>query len=475
MNSIKILLIEDDVAAAQALEIVLQGEMHEVMVCHRGDEGLRLAESDTFDLVITDLKLPGMDGLQLVKTLHTLKPKLPIILMTAHGTTETAIEATKHGAYDYLLKPFEMEKLLQLVSDAVRVSRLMSEPVLLNQGNPSDDSIIGSSPLMQEIFKEIGRIANSGVSVLIRGETGTGKELIARAIYQHSNRAEQPFVAINCAAIPETLLESELFGYERGAFTGAEVRRIGKFEQANGGTIFLDEIGDMSAGTQAKLLRVLQEKTIQRLGGKETVPVNVRVLAATHRDLELAFKNKEFREDLYYRLNVVTIQVPHLRQHLEDVPALVQYFLGKHGRELGLTATSIHADAVHLLQKQPWPGNIRELENMVRQAILLARNYTIGVQHIEQLLRKPNYAEAEGAQFEGWINDLLQKVENGEILPVYRLVIDSAEKRLFELALRAANGNQAKVSRWLGISRLTLREKLIAFGIHPAMGSKKEP
>jgi DNA-binding NtrC family response regulator len=475
MNSIKILLIEDDVAAAQALEIVLQGELHEVAICHRGDEGLRRAETETFDLVITDLKLPGMDGLQLIKTLHQLRPKLPIILMTAHGTTETAIEATKHGAYDYLLKPFEMEKLLVLVNDAVRVSRLMSEPVLLNQGGSHEDSIIGNSRLMQEIFKEIGRIANSGVSVLIRGETGTGKELIARAIYQHSNRSDQPFVAINCAAIPETLLESELFGYERGAFTGAEVRRIGRFEQANGGTIFLDEIGDMSPGTQAKLLRVLQEKTIQRLGGKEAVPVNVRVLAATHRDLEGAIKTKDFREDLYYRLNVVTIQVPPLRQHLEDVPALVQYFLAKHGHEFGLATASIHAEAIQLLQRQSWPGNIRELENVMRQAILLARNFTIGVQHIEQLLKKPTFTDGDTAQFESWINHLLQQVETGEILPVYRMVIDSAEKRLFEISLKAANGNQAKVSRWLGISRLTLREKLIAFGIHPAMGTKKDP
>src|SRR5262249_29938413 len=267
----------------------------------------------------------GLGGLELVRELHASKPRLPIILMTAHGTTDTAIEATKSGAYDYLLKPFEMPELIELAEKAVASSRLMTEPVELGEAGSSHDALIGNSRAMQGIYKEIGRIASKPVNVLIRGETGTGKELIARAIYQHSERAQAPFIAINCAAIPETLLESELFGHERGAFTGAETLRIGRFEQADHGTIFLDEIGDMTPGTQIKLLRVLQEKCLQRLGGKETIPVDVRVLAATHRDLEQAIKDRQFREDLYYRLSVVVISLPPLRDRKEDIPELVKF------------------------------------------------------------------------------------------------------------------------------------------------------
>src|SRR5262249_29679276 len=257
------------------------------------------------NVVITDLRLPGIDGLELVRQLHAAQPRLPIILITAFGTTETAIEATKLGAYDYLLKPFDMPHMIDLVRKAAASNRMMSEPVILGEPGQAREAIVGRSPSMQAIYKEIGRIASKPISVLIRGETGTGKELIARAIYQHSERAEAPFIAINCAAIPETLLESELFGHERGAFTGAESRRIGRFEQANHGTIFLDEIGDMTPNTQVKLLRVLQERTLQRLGGQETIAVDVRVICATHRDLDAAIRERLFREDLFYRLNVV--------------------------------------------------------------------------------------------------------------------------------------------------------------------------
>ncbi|HEX5398184.1 MAG TPA: sigma-54 dependent transcriptional regulator, partial [Verrucomicrobiae bacterium] len=265
----KILLVEDDPAIVMTLRRVLAGEGCEVVVENRGDTGLNRAKETTFDVVITDLKLPGLDGLELVRRLHDTRPRLPILMMTAHSTTETAIEAIQSGAYDYLVKPFEIPELLDLVEQAVSASRLMSEPVHIGEDGSANNAIVGSSRAMQSIYKEIGRIASKPVSVLVRGETGTGKELIARAIYQHSNRAHAPFVAINCAAIPETLLESELFGHERGAFTGAESRRIGRFEQASQGTIFLDEIGDMTPGTQVKLMRVLQEKCLQRLGGKE--------------------------------------------------------------------------------------------------------------------------------------------------------------------------------------------------------------
>ena len=279
----QVLLIEDDSNIATGLQKVMRTNGYEVTLQTRGDDGLVEALAGTFDIVITDLKLPGTDGLEVVRQLHQAKPKLPIILITAHGTTETAIEATKWGAFDYVPKPFEVEDLLDLTAKALESSRLMSEPVEMGDAAAARTAIVGKSRAMQAIYKEIGRIAATPVTVLIRGDTGTGKELIARAVYQHSNRANAPFIAINCAAIPENLLESELFGHERGAFTGADARRIGRFEQANGGTIFLDEIGDMDANLQAKLLRVLQEKSIQRVGGREAIPVDVRIIAATTR------------------------------------------------------------------------------------------------------------------------------------------------------------------------------------------------
>src|SRR5438309_35978 len=371
MNSAaKILLIEDDPGIVMTLRRVLTDEGHEVGVETRGDAGLARARDDGFDVIITDMKLPGLNGLDLVRELHVAKPRLPIILMTAYGTTETAIEATKSGAYDYLVKPFEMPELIELVEKAVTSRRLMTRPVQLGASGDARDALIGNSRAMQAIYKEIGRIASKPVNVLIRGETGTGKELIARAIYQHSDRATAPFIAINCAAIPETLLESELFGHERGAFTGAELRRIGRFEQADHGTIFLDEIGDMCPGTQVKLMRVLQERSLQRLGGKETIPVDVRVIAATHRELESALQQKQFRDDLYYRLSVVVISLPPLRQRNEDIPHLVRYFLQKHGLELGNSRPSIHLEAIEFLKAQNWPGNVRELENVVRKSLL---------------------------------------------------------------------------------------------------------
>src|SRR5262245_4221323 len=350
----RILLIEDDHGITVTLQRLLASEGHEVAVEMRGDDGLARASKEAFDVVLSDLKLPGLSGLDLVRELHSAKPRLPVILMTAHGTTDTAIQATKLGAFDYLLKPFEMPELLEVVSKALATGRLMSEPVSLGAPGPTRDTIIGASRGMQEIYKEIGRVAAKPVNVLICGETGTGKELIARALYQHSDRAKGPFIAINCAAIPETLLESELFGHERGAFTGAEARRVGRFEQAHQGTLFLDEIGDLSPGSQVKLLRVLQEKSIQRLGGRETITVDVRVIAATHRDLETALRAKQFREDLFYRLNVAVIALPPLRDHREDTGELVDYFLRKHGPDLGTSAPSIQPEAIQFLQAQPW-------------------------------------------------------------------------------------------------------------------------
>jgi nitrogen regulation protein NR(I) len=462
----KILLIEDDAGITSALKKELQAEGYSVSVAMRGDEGLAKARENDCDVVLTDLKMPGLSGLELIKQLHESKPRLPVIMMTAYGTTETAIEATKLGAYDYLLKPLEMNELFDLLTKAVTSSRLMSEPLEMGASSSAPSAIIGSCRAMQAIYKEIGRVAATAVTVLIRGETGTGKELVARAIYQHSNRCDQPFVAVNCAAIPETLLESELFGHERGAYTGAHARRIGRFEQAGHGTIFLDEIGDLSPGTQVKLLRVLQEKYIQRVGGNEKIPVDVRVLTATHRDLEGAIKEKQFREDLFYRLSGVTITLPSLGQRTEDIPDLVKYFLKRSATELGHDSASIQPDAVTFLQNQSWPGNVRELENVVRQALLLARGYSIGLEHVQHAAtkrRKPIAAEEQTVAV--YFNDLLERAQRGEIEGIHAQMLADMERELFTRAIQLANGNQAKAARWLGVTRTTMREKLNRFGL----------
>ena len=465
----KILLIEDDAGITSALKKELQAEGYIVTVAMRGDEGLALARDNYYDLVLTDLKMPGLSGLELIKQLHNSKSRLPIIMMTAFGTTETAIEAIKLGAYDYLLKPLEMNELLDIVSKAIASNRLMSEPLEIGISSSGQAAIIGNSRAMQVIYKEIGRVAATAVTVLIRGETGTGKELVARAIYQHSNRSGKPFVAVNCAAIPETLLESELFGHERGAYTGAHARRIGRFEQANQGTIFLDEIGDLSPGTQVKLLRVLQEKYIQRVGGNEKIPVDVRVLTATHRDLESAIHEKQFREDLFYRLSGVTITLPSLNQRPEDIPDLVKYFLKRSATELGNDSPSIQPDAITFLQNQTWPGNVRELENVVRQALLLARGYSISSEHVQQASakrRKPTAPEEQ--TLAAYFNELLESAQRGEVEAAHAQMLADMERELFTRAIRLANGNQAKAARWLGVTRTTMREKLNRFGLRHA-------
>ena len=464
----RILLIEDDPGITITLQRVLVSDDHEVAVEKRGDSGLARAKTETFDVVLCDVKLPGLSGLDVVKELHAARPRLPIILMTAHGTTDTAIEATKLGAFDYLLKPFEMPELLDAVGKALATSRLVSEPVSIGTPGTTRDTIIGTSRGMQEIYKEIGRVAAKPVNVLICGETGTGKELVARALCQHSDRSQAPFIAINCAAIPETLLESELFGHERGAFTGAEARRIGRFEQAHGGTLFLDEIGDMTLGTQVKLVRVLQERALQRVGGKETIPVDVRVIAATHRDLEGAIRQKEFREDLYYRLSVVMISLPPLRERREDIPPLVEYFMKKYGEAMGAAEPSIHLEAMQLLQSQPWPGNVRELENVVRKTLLAAGGYTINSDHVRAVVsRSRGPAESDDQTLRDMAGALLAAAQRGELADAHGRLLEAAEREIISQAIQLTHGNQLQAARLLGISRLTLREKLTQFGLRP--------
>jgi nitrogen regulation protein NR(I) len=467
-SSPRILLIEDDPQLAVNLRQVLEDGGFAVTHSARGDDGLRRAGSAAFDVVLTDLRLPGLGGLDLVRQLHETQPRLPVVLMTAHGTIETAIEATKLGAYDYLQKPFEMEELLALLHKAVDAGRLMREPVALIDAPSARTALVGVSRAMREVCKEIGRVAAKPVTVLIRGETGTGKELIARAIYQHSERAKSPFIAINCAAVPENLLESELFGHERGAFTGADQRRIGRFEQANKGTLFLDEIGDLPANTQVKLLRVLQQQTFQRVGGSETISVDVRIIAATHRDLEAMIREGKFREDLFHRLNVVAIQLPLLRERREDVPALVQHFLRKYAADFGIAAPAITPDAIAALQADPWPGNIRELENVTRRLLLEARGLSITAEAVCAILAARASVGGQAANsLPSLVATLLARAQRGEISDTHAQIVAEAEREILTQAISAAEGNQSKAARWLGLSRLTLREKLTALGLHP--------
>jgi two-component system nitrogen regulation response regulator GlnG len=333
-----ILIVDDDTQLRQSFDKLLTEEGHIVRTAPTGEAAIAVVRESVPDLVVMDVRLPGITGLETFRAIREIEAKLPVIVMTAFGTTETAIEATKLGAFEYVLKPFEIPDILALIDQALEAGRFMRSRVEMDTvpETTSADAIIGRSKAMQEVYKAIGRVAPTDATVLIRGESGTGKELVARAIYQHSLRADKPFLVINCVAIPETLLESELFGYEKGAFTGAVSRRVGKIQQAHGGTLFLDEIGDMPFSIQAKILRLLQEKCIERLGGREPIPVDVRIIAATNRDLEAALTGGRFREDLYYRLKVVTLWIPPLRDRLDDIPLLADYFQQHHTKGIDL-------------------------------------------------------------------------------------------------------------------------------------------
>jgi nitrogen regulation protein NR(I) len=464
----QILLIEDDSGLATVMRDALKATGYEVTWAQNGDEGFSLARKNCYDALITDFQMPGQDGLDIVRKLHDEKPQLPVILMTAHHSTDIAIQATRRGAWDYIMKPFPLATMLKLVERAVECSRLAARPVELEREVAEGDSIIGRSPGMQEIYKEIGRVSAKPVTVLIRGETGTGKELVARALMRFSDRAQKPFVTVNCAAIPETLLESELFGHEKGAFTGADTRRIGRFEQADKGTLFLDEIGELSMNTQAKLLRVLQEKVISRVGGRENIEVDVRVITATHVDLEAAIAAKHFREDLFYRLNVVTLTLPPLRDRRDDIPLLVQYFLKRHGEALKIPQPSIQPDALAWMEKQPWPGNVRQLENVLRKALLSARGYPVGIPDLEKNLQAPAAAtHADSDSWQKFITDTVDAASRGEIEDALKLLQSKMEEEALRHAIALAEGNQAKAARWLGVSLPTMREKLRHYALHP--------
>jgi len=453
----RVLLIEADASVAIALKKALEAEGYGTVLVTRGGEGLARAKDEPFDVVITALKLPGLSGLEVVRQLHLAKRQLPIIMMTAFGTTDSAIEATRHGAFDYITKPFEIPALLTVVAQAVARGQPASGNVYLAQPFHGKSRIVGSGPAMQKLYKEIGRAARTSLNVLICGKTGSGKELVAHAIHQYSDRADEPFIAVNCAAIPDTLLESELFGHERGAFTNAEARRIGCFEQTKGGSIFLDEIGDLPLATQVKLLRVLQEKYIQRVGGNEKIAVEARILAATHQDLDTARREKRFREDLFYRLSAITITLPSLNQRLEDIPELVSFFVQRLCAESGIVAPPIQPEAIEFLQGQIWEGNVRQLENVIGHALLLAGWHPIRLADVQQACATTRRTAIVGNRTIGdYVTDLFLKAQQGQIKDVRGRILEDMERELFTLAIRAAQGNQTKAARWLGVTRRTM-------------------
>jgi two-component system nitrogen regulation response regulator GlnG len=439
-----------------------------LMTATAAAEGLEIIARHHPDVILLDIRLPGLDGLQACKEIQKIDARIPIIFITGEGTTETAIEAMKLGAYEYLLKDRLTDRetvahLRSVVDRALEISRLMHVPAVVADEEPvpeTADALVGKCPAMQGVYKAIGRVAPQNVTVLILGESGTGKELVARAIYQHSRRAAGPFLAINCAAIPETLLESELFGHEKGAFTGAERKRIGKFEQCNGGTLFLDEIGDMTPLTQTKVLRVLQEQSFVRVGGNETIHTNVRLIAATNRDLERMVAEGTFRSDLYYRLSVFTIKLPPLRERGEDLPLLVDHFLKRFKRELGKDVTEVAETTMQRLRQHNWPGNLRELQSVLKQALLQATGRVLIPEFLPDYLRAERPA-ADSAP--GGAPDLARFVQEQlrtNNTNLYAEALALLERYLLTEVLRHTGGNQVQAARILGITRNSLRHKI---------------
>ncbi len=449
MKKASILLIDDDDSLRRVMEFSLTEAGHKVRTAASGEEGLRLLEKDSFDAVITDITMPGMSGMEVLAQVRRRDTHIPVIVITAYGTIESAVEAMKRGAFDYITKPVSRDELRLTLEKAVRMRRLEKENVEL-RAEVTDryrfESIIGSSEKMKEVLDLAGRVAVSDASLLITGESGTGKELLAKGVHFNSRRADGPFIAVNCAAIPDSLIESELFGHVRGAFTGAVKDKEGKFELADGGTLFLDEIGDLRIDLQAKILRALQEREVERVGGAKPVSVDVRVIAATNRDIEQAVKDGAFREDLYYRLNVITLFIPPLRDRKEDIPLLASHFLKKFNKDADVR---IDPGALSQLTAYGWPGNVRELENVIERASVLKRGALITRDELPEKLTK----EKPG------VEDIILN------LPDRGISLEDLEKSLIIKALDKHKGNQTRAAEYLGITRPTLIYRMEKFGL----------
>ena len=446
-----ILIIEDKESMLDMLKQTLEAEGYQVITARDGAEGIRKLSDERIGLVLTDLKLPKKDGFDVLKAVKQDNPLLPVIVMTAFGTIETAVKAVKQGAYDFLTKPFDTDHLLVLMKRALDASRMAAENILLREefadkfGLPK---MIGKSSQIQDIMARIQKVAPTNASVLVHGESGTGKELFARAIHYLSNRKDAPFIAINSAAIPRELLESELFGYERGAFTGAEARKLGKLEQADKGTVFLDEIGDMDMALQAKMLRVLQEQVIERVGGGKPIKIDVRIVAATNKDIEKAVAARLFREDLFYRLNVFPITIPPLRERRDDIPALAQYFLNKYATEVRKGLLTISDDAMDILMKSPWKGNVRELENVIERAVIYADGGVIRAQDL-------------GISESNILDALAEHVPmDGPLQEIAAAATRIAESRRIKQVLKQTGGNKSRAAEILQVSYKTLLTKI---------------
>lgn len=467
----KLLVIDDEAGICFSIQQVFADQPVEVLIAESAAEGLRLAEEELPGVILLDIRLGDQSGLDVFGELRRRNPRCLIIFITGHGTTDTAIEAMKLGAYDYLVKPLDAEQLLQLVNQALSVSRLMNVPATLDEGSAPEgapDRLIGNGAAMQTICKQIGRVALQDVNVLITGENGTGKELVARVIYNHSRRNQAPFLAVNCSTVSESLLESELFGHERGAFAGADRRRIGKIEQAQGGTVLLDDISDIPLNTQAKLLRLLQERTFERLGGSESLTADVRVIATTDRDIDSMIEAGSFRKDLYYRLRDVTIPLPPLRERADDIAGLAYYFMFRFNKQLGTAVQSIAPEAIKLLESYSWPGNVRELRSVIREALIVSGGSAILADFLPAALHQEPSDEEEpdssGAPVGNIAWDSLREfveeaIAKGE-KDIYRRAIECFDRLIIARVMDCAGGQQNRTAEILGLSRVTLRAKL---------------
>ena len=463
-----LLVIDDEASICKAFERAFTSDTISVLTAKDGAEGERHFNQAKPDVVVIDLSLPDTSGLELFKRLRELDARVPFIFITGHGTVQSAIEATKLGAYDHVFKPLELDEIRTLLDKAFNLSRMVRvQPVLVESDSDeasAGDAIVGRCNAMKEVYKSIGRVAPQNLTVLLQGESGTGKELVAQAIYHHSTRSTGPFQAINCAAIPYALLESEIFGHEKGAFTDAYRQRIGKLEQADGGTLFLDEVGDMSPMTQAKVLRVLQDQTFERVGSNSPIKVDVRIIAATNHDLKQLVSEGLFRTDLYFRLSVVTIHLPPLRDREDDLRVLAEYFLRRYSNEFGKDIRSIAPETIEVLSHYHWPGNVRELESVIKQSLLTARGNILLLDFLPPLGDSgDHHASSDDPEFlsEKFVAERLEAGTDN----LYAEAIAIAERQLIRQVLTHTAGNQLKAATLLGISRVTLRSKLKSLGI----------
>jgi len=458
---LQILVADDEPNMRKVLRALLEHDGYDVHLAENGGAALEIIENHHIDIVVTDLRMPGIDGMELLKRVHREMEAIPVIMITAHGTVDTAVEAIKLGAFDYITKPFERRALRDIVSKAARTCELARKEASIERDRTGRFKIIGRSESMKEIFAVIDRVAATPSTVLITGESGTGKELIARALHENSNRKDTPYIRVNCAAIPPTLIESELFGYEKGAFTGAESQKPGRFELADGGTLFLDEIGEISMEMQVKLLRAIQEGEFERVGGVTTTRVSVRLITATNQDLRQRIAESLFREDLFYRLNVVHIHLPPLRDRQEDVPLLIDHFLSKYNERLGKSVDRVDAEAVSLLTKYDWPGNIRELENVVERCVLFCDEDEIGIKHLPPDVSGAQINTPSSGDF-AIPEDLLAE---GGLKDQVRAATASLERQLIIRALDQTGRNVTRAAQLLKISRKSLQIKMKEFGL----------